>query len=266
MSKPAEGNVTKDSLAVKKIAIVGLPNTGKSQIFNNLTGQYTLVSNFPLTTVEMKRANCKMNGESCEVIDTPGLHCLYIHSEEELVVRDLLFSENPDVIVQCIDANQLKQSLTLTADLLELGMPLVISLNAIDETARRGIWIDSDALSRRLGVPVVESIAVKGLGVKELQDAIKRARRPSPAVRYGDILEQGISAIESQLPHDNGFRRKLAVLLLLQDPFVIPYLEKEYGDEKVASLTEQVSQIRECPGCETIEASDVRAYGTGLGT
>ena len=245
MRNPAKGNATKGSLAVKKIAIVGLPNTGKSQVFNNLTGQYTLVSNFPLTTVEMKRATCKMNGEPCEVIDTPGLHCLYIHSEEELVVRDLLFTERPDVIVQCIDANQLTQSLTLTADLLELRMPLVISLNAIDETARRGIWIDSEALSRRLGVPVVESIAVKGVGVKELRAAIKRARPGKPAVRYGDILEQGVSAIESQLPQDNGFRRKLAVLLLLDDPFLPQYLEQEYGHEKVASLKDEANKARD---------------------
>ena len=128
---------------IKKIAIVGLPNTGKSQVFNNLTGEYTLVANYPLTTVEMKRSRCHIDGELYEVIDTPGLHCLYIHSEEELIVRDMIFSEKPDVIVQCIDANQLKQSLTLTTDLLELEIPMVISLNAIDETARRGIWIDS---------------------------------------------------------------------------------------------------------------------------
>ena len=138
--------------AVKIIAIVGLPNTGKSQVFNNLTGDYTLVSNFPLTTIEMKRTKCRINGEVYEVIDTPGLHCLYIHSEEELIVRNLIFSERPDVLVQCIDANQLKQSLTLTADLLELGIPMVISLNAIDETTKKGVWIDSERLSRLLGV------------------------------------------------------------------------------------------------------------------
>jgi len=230
---------------VKKIAIVGLPNTGKSQVFNNLTGEYTLVSNYPLTTVEMKRTKCRIDGDLCEVIDTPGLHCLYIHSEEELVVREMILSEKPDVVVQCIDANQLKQSLTLTADLLELGLPMVISLNAIDETARRGMWIDSGSLSRRLGVPVVESIAVKGLGVKELREAIARARPARPGVRYGRIVEDGIARIESQLPQDNGFGRKLAVLLLLDDPFLTRYLQQEHGEEKVASLRDEANRLKE---------------------
>ena len=164
--------IPSNTTEVKKIAIVGLPNTGKSQVFNNLTGEYTLVANYPLTTVEMKRARCKIAGELYEIIDTPGLHCLYIHSEEELVVRDMIFSEKPDIIIQCIDANLLKQSLTLTADLLELEIPMVISLNAIDETARKGIWIDSGGLSRYLGVPVIESIAVNGLGTNQLKAAI----------------------------------------------------------------------------------------------
>ncbi len=109
--KPKRDN-SSGSAPAKKIAIVGLPNTGKSQVFNNLTGEYTLVANYPLTTVEMRRTRCRIDGETYEVIDTPGLHCLYIHSQEELAVRDMIFKEAPDIIVQCIDANQLKQSLT----------------------------------------------------------------------------------------------------------------------------------------------------------
>ena len=109
---------TNSSKKVKKIAIIGLPNSGKSQIFNNLTGEYTLVANYPLTTIELKRTQCQIGNHCCEIIDTPGLSCLYIHSEEELIVRDLIFSEKPDVIIQCIDTNRLKQSLILTADLL----------------------------------------------------------------------------------------------------------------------------------------------------
>jgi len=164
-----------DTAEVEKIAVAGLPNAGKSQVFNNLTGRYILVANYPLTTVEMKKTRCYIDGEPHEVIDTPGLHCLYIHSEEELVVRDMIFSEKPDIIVQCIDTNQLKQSLTLTADLLELEIPMVISLNAIDETARRGMWIDSGGLSRLLGVPVIESITVNGLGTNQLKAALRQS-------------------------------------------------------------------------------------------
>ncbi len=229
---------------IKKIAIVGLPNTGKSQVFNNLTGEYALVANYPLTTVEMKRTRCHINGELYEVIDTPGLHCLYIHSEEELQVRDMIFSEKPDVIIQCIDANQLKQSLTLTADLLELEIPMVISLNAIDETAKKGIWIDSTGLSQALGIPVIESIAVNGIGTNQLKAAISKARIGKRPVKYGEIIDSGISTIASQLPENVRFKRKTAVLMLLNDPFLADYLTKKYGSENTAKLTEQVDKIK----------------------
>jgi len=232
------------TVSVKKIAIVGLPNTGKSQIFNNLTGEYTLVANYPLTTVEMNTTKCLIDGQAYEIIDTPGLHCLYIHSEEELIVRDMIFSEKPDIILQCIDANQLKQSLTLTADLLELGIPMVISLNAIDETAKKGIWIDSAGLSQALGVPVIESIAVNGLGTKDLKASISKARRGKSNLRYGTLIDDGIAAITSELPEIMSFKRKIAILLLLNDPFLSDYLTKEYGPQKVAQLTEQVSRFK----------------------
>ncbi|MHC4105041.1 MAG: FeoB small GTPase domain-containing protein, partial [Planctomycetota bacterium] len=232
------------SKSVKKIAIVGLPNTGKSQIFNNLTGEYTLVANYPLTTIEMNKTKCLINGQEYEIIDTPGFHCLYIHSEEELIVRDMIFSEKPDIILQCIDANQLKQSLTLTADLIELGIPMVISLNAVDETAKKGIWIDSVGLSQTLGIPVIESIAVNGLGTKDLKVAIGNARRGKPNLRYGKFIDDGISAIASELPENILFKRKIAILLLLDDPFLSDYLTKEYGREKVTQLTEQVIRFK----------------------
>jgi len=229
---------------LSKIAIVGLPNTGKSLVFNNLTKKYALVSNYPLTTVEMKTAQCQINNRSCEVIDTPGLHCLYIHSEEELAVRDMLLSEKPDVIIQCIDANRLKQSLVLTADLLELGIPLVISLNAIDETTKKGMWIDSAELSRLLGVPVVESVAITGLGTKELKEAIGRARKGKWGIRYGEIVDNGISAIVSKLPEDCSYKYKLASLILSDDPYLSDYLKEKYGDGLIAELKEEVDIVR----------------------
>ncbi|UCG60225.1 MAG: ferrous iron transport protein B [Phycisphaerales bacterium] len=243
--KKLKDDNSSSSSSVKRIAIVGLPNTGKSQVFNNLTGKYTLVANYPLTTVEMTKTTCRINGKSYEVIDTPGLHCLYIHSEEELIVRNMIFKETPDIIIQCIDANQLKQSLTLTVDLLELGLPMVISLNAIDETAKKGVWIDSAGLSRRLGVPVIESIAVNGLGTPDLKAAIARARRSKCNLQYGEIIDHSISVIESLLPEKMRFRRKTAILLMLSDPFLADYLAKEHGEEKVAQVTEQVKAVRQ---------------------
>jgi len=242
--KGRDSDGSSDSATVKKIAIVGLPNTGKSQVFNNLTGTYTLVANYPLTTIKAERARCDIDGQSYEVIDTPGLHCLYIHSEEELQVRDMIFSEKPDVIIQCIDANQLKQSLTLTADLMELEIPMVISLNAIDETSRRGIWIDSRKLSRLLGVPVVESIAINGIGTSHLKNALRKARVGNLPLYYDQIIEDGISAVESVLDGQISFRRKIATLLLLADPFIIDHLENKYGAEKITQLQESANNIK----------------------
>jgi ferrous iron transport protein B len=140
-----------------------------------------VVANYPLTTVELKRARHSLRGEQLEFIDTPGLHCLYMHSEEELEVRDFLFDEPPDVVIQCIDSNRIRQSLMLTLDLIELGLPLIISLNAIDETQRTGLVVRSAELAAALGVPVVESVATEGRGTEEL----RRAFLVAPPVRRG---------------------------------------------------------------------------------
>ncbi len=132
-------NKTVADQSIKKIMIVGLPNSGKSQVFNNLTGEYTVVANSPLTTIQLKRTQCRIGDQLYEVIDTPGLYGLYIHSEEELEVRKAIFSEGPDMIIQCIDGNRMKQSLALTADLLSLRLPMVIALNVLDVTMKQGI-------------------------------------------------------------------------------------------------------------------------------
>jgi ferrous iron transport protein B len=233
-----------DNQITKKIAIIGLPNTGKSQVFNNLTRQYTLVANYPLTTVDTKKVTCSIKGLSYEVIDTPGMHCLYIHSEEENIVRDMLFAEKPDVIVQCVEARRLKHSLVLTLDLLELGVPLVISLNAVDETTRRGILIDANAMSRRLGVSVIESIAIKGVGTEELIEAIERARPGSQSLQYGEEIEAAISSVESALPADLANRRKIASLLLMGDPFIEEALGKGCKEEAVRLAADKAATAR----------------------
>jgi len=233
-----------NSQAVRKIAIIGLPNTGKSQVFNNLTGDYTLVANYPLTTIELKKAECLIDGQPYEVIDTPGLHCLYIHSEEELIVRDMLLKEKPDVILQCIDANRLKQSLTLTTDLMELETPLVISLNAIDETARRGIWIDSRELAHFIGVEVVETIAVRGHGTNKLKNAISRARKGQRRITYPDPVERAIFSVETRLPQDTSYKRNLSILMLLNDPFLIDFLNRTHGETNTSAIIKEANRVR----------------------
>ncbi|MBF0571452.1 MAG: ferrous iron transport protein B [Candidatus Omnitrophica bacterium] len=229
---------------MKKVAIIGIPNTGKTQIFNNLTGEYNIVANYPGTTVEMRRSLTRIKDKYYEIIDTPGLHCLYIHSEEEIAVRDMILAEAPDVILQCIDASQYKQSLLLTAELLELETPMVIVLNSMDETARKGIWIDSEALERIIGVPVVESIASRGLGKEKIKEAIGHARKGSLDLKYGLAIEKCIIALAAELPFDLEFKYKIASLLLLTDPFVEKFLEKRFGSPRAALIRQETNKVR----------------------
>jgi ferrous iron transport protein B len=206
------------------VALLGLPNSGKSQIFNRLTGQYAVVANYPMTTVTAERKPALIGGRWHQVVDTPGLHGLTIHAQEEREVRGLLYRERPDVIVQCVDANRLKASLALTADLLELELSLVVALNAIDETTRRGVEIDARRLGQLLGVQVVELVAARGLGTGRLRRAIAAAAPGTHRKRYGDQLETALDGIARSLPGGTPYPRRTALTLALGDPFLLPEL------------------------------------------
>lgn len=228
-----------------KVALVGLPNTGKTLIFNSLTRDYNLVANCPFTTIDTKRKVCQINSQTCELIDTPGIFTLHTYSESEMVTRDLLFSETPDVIIQCVDAGQLKQSLNLTADLLELNVPLIMCLNAIDETSRKGIMIDSSTLSRFLSVEVIESIATKRQGIEELKQAVNNARKPKWNSKYDDTIENNISKIQSLLPEHVIYRRIKSLLILTRDPFVLPRLQETCEKSSVKAVEDTAAEIKD---------------------
>lgn len=229
---------------IPKIALLGLPNTGKTSVFNNLTGHYNIVANYPLTTIENKKIITKILDSQYEIIDTPGLYCLYIHSEDELVVRDMIFEERPDVIVQCIDALKLKQSLMLTLDLLELEIPMIISLNAIDETSRKGIWIDSKELSRLLGIEVIESVTTYGRGNNKLKLAITKAVKSIKSFSYAQDVEAQIECVINTLNDESFYRRKIAILLLMNDPFILQYLKKSYSEDEINKVTQEIKNVK----------------------
>ena len=234
-----------DAMLNKKAVMVGLPNTGKTLIFNSLTGDYNLVANCPFTTIDSKKKTCLINDQTFELIDTPGIFKFHTYSESEIVTRDILFSGAPDLIIQCIDAGQLKQSLTLTADLLELNIPLVICLNAIDEISKKGIMIDSSALSKLLSVEVVESIATKRQGIQELKTAINNARKPRCGLKYSDNIEDKISQIQSLIPGDIFQTREKAMLVLTKDPFIISELKESLEEKEFKALKDRADEIRE---------------------
>ncbi len=167
------GGVREDVEGLPLIALVGNPNVGKSVIFNFLTGRYVTVSNYPGTTVEVSKARVKIDGEDVTVVDTPGVFSLYLPlSEEEVITRRIILEEKPDLVVHVVDAKNLDRSLVLTFQLLDFGMPVVLVLNMIDEAEKAGLEIDSEKLSEILGVPVIETVAVKGVNLDKLRNII----------------------------------------------------------------------------------------------
>ncbi len=154
----------------RTIVLAGNPNVGKSVFFNALTGVYVDVSNFPGTTVELTRGSW----DDADVVDSPGIYGVSSFNDEESVARDVILSA--DVVVNVVDAVHLERDLFLTLQLLDMGLPMVVALNMVDEARREGLGVDRDLLEDLLGVPVVETVATTGEGFDELKKAIGRAR------------------------------------------------------------------------------------------
>jgi len=164
------------------IVLVGNPNVGKSVIFNAFTGSYVTVSNYPGTTVDVSKGIGKFGIQKFSVIDTPGINSLTPHSEDEKVTKDILSKSDIAAIVQVADSKNLKRSLALTLQLIELKIPMVLNLNMSDEARERGIRIDVKRLSEKLGIDVVRTVAITGDGIARLKDAVVRAKVPSPKI------------------------------------------------------------------------------------
>jgi len=158
---------------MRKIAIVGTPNVGKSVMFNNLTGEYAVVSNYPGTTVEVYRGKSKFGDEEFEVIDTPGMYSFLCITEEERVARTILLNEFPCVMLHVIDAKNLERMLPLTLQLLEAGLPVILVLNIIDEARNLGIIIDTARLEKELNIPVAATVSTTREGLDILRGKIE---------------------------------------------------------------------------------------------
>jgi len=158
---------------MRKIAIVGSPNVGKSVMFNNLTGSYATVSNYPGTTVEVCRGKGRIGDEEFEVIDTPGMYSFLPITEEERVARQILLEEDPCVILHIIDAKNLERMLPLTLQLLEAGLPIILVLNIIDEARAIGIHINTAHLEKELNISAVETVSTTQEGIDILKGKIE---------------------------------------------------------------------------------------------
>lgn len=161
-----------DTNRKQKLVLVGTPNVGKSVIFNLLTGAYVTVSNYPGTTVEVTRGTSKINQQTYEVIDTPGMYSLVPITEEERVTRTLLLQERPDIVLHVVDAKNLERMLPLTLQLLEAGLPVILAINMMDEAEKIGRNIDLDRLSETLGIPVIGTAAALNRGIEQLKRVV----------------------------------------------------------------------------------------------
>ncbi len=236
--------------AALSIALAGNPNAGKTTLFNRLTGARQHVGNYPGVTVEKKEGFFTWKGHEIKVTDLPGTYSLSAYSVEELVARDFIVNERPDVVVDIVDASNLERNLYLSCQFLELGVPVVIALNMIDVARSRGIEIDADKLAELLGVPVVPIIARSGKGVDKLFDTILEtagtAKNIHPVMlRYGFDIDQALSEMlplieDNNLLTDQYPARWIALKFLEHDEQI---LEKARAAN--AGLTDRLLQICE---------------------
>lgn len=160
------------------IALAGNPNAGKTTIFNALTGLRQHTGNWPGKTVEKKEGEIEYEGRTINIVDLPGTYSLTAYSPEEIIARDFIIEEHPDVVINVVDATNLERNLYLTVQILELDVPVVLALNMTDDLHRDGARINVDLLSQLLGdIPVVQTAANKGKGISELiNEAIRAAK------------------------------------------------------------------------------------------
>lgn len=214
------------------ILLVGHPNVGKSVLFHRLTGAYVNVSNYPGTTVEVTRANARFDPQAA-LLDTPGVLALPSRSDDERATMRALLNESSRCLVQVGDAKNLRRTLTLTALLAELGVPMVLALNMHDEATARGVTVDIPALAEELGIPVLATVATGGEGIGELTGSMAKAGVTDRLLRYDPALETDIetlaAAITGHAPHPRLAARGLAILFLGKDSEVETWLLEHAG-------------------------------------
>ena len=183
-----------------RIALAGQPNSGKSTVFNQVAGYRSITSNFPGKTVTYFISKVSIEGEVVEVVDLPGTYSLTSSDEAELEARNYILRGEADVIINVVDATVLSRSLEFTLQLMQLGKPIVICLNMMDEAEHKGLQIQVDKLSEKLGIPIIPTVASRGIGVsKVFSTALKVAKNPSvskPVLPFfSSDVEEAISFI-----------------------------------------------------------------------
>jgi ferrous iron transport protein B len=228
------------NVAGGSIALVGHPNVGKSVLFHQLTGQHVTVSNYPGTTVELARGTARRLPETV-ILDTPGVITFPAHSEDERVTARVLLYEPLRAILQVGDAKNLRRTLLLSVQLAELGLPLVLALNMMDEAESRGVQADHALLSENLSIPVVPTTATRGRGLDELQSTLNTARPPQLHLEYPQDIELSLAQFSTQLKqagitHAPIQLRALGLSWLSSDPVTESWLAERLPVDDVGEL------------------------------
>lgn len=237
-----------------KIALAGNPNCGKTTLFNSLTGSNQFVGNWPGVTVEKKEGKLKKN-EGVIITDLPGIYSLSPYTLEEVVARNYLINEKPDVILNIIDGSNLERNLYLTTQLLEIGIPVVCAINMMDVVNKNGDKINVEKLSKELGCKVVEISALKGTGVEECaKEAVKAAGKIQViSHKYADDIEEALNNIEEKVLSKVSNKRWYAIKLFERDSKAIEsldintelieadikHIEKKYDDDSESIITNE---------------------------
>ena len=245
------------------IALAGNANVGKSVVFNELTGSNQIIGNWPGKTVERAEGKLLFEGHDIEVIDLPGIYSFSTYSMEEIVSREYIAFEKPDVVINVVDASVLERNLFFTMQLKEMQVPMVVCVNQVDLAKQKGIIIDTEKLSAALGVPVVATVAIRGEGLHELMKvatdvAFNKSKNKITKLEYGAEVENRIKKLNNHIESKNlnlGYpSRWVAIKLLENDPEIRKLVESQSKDtvNLAYDLAKEIESIHNEPSFAVI--------------
>ncbi len=244
--------------AQSKIALVGNPNVGKSVMFNLLTGKYVVVSNYPGTTVDFSQGSYAIDSlSSCDIIDTPGTGSLLPKSEDEQVTRSVLWNNGIDFVIQVADYKNIRRTLMLTLELIEMKFPMILNLNMEDEALERGMFIDVQKLSALLSsIKVIPTTAIIQKGFNDVRSAMKNFVRSKFELKYSRDIESLCELLQNAMPAEFKFKKSAALMLISGDMSVLNYFNEtrheeiknilaRYGKNNLETLSRSIYSTRE---------------------
>jgi len=253
-----EGTIDENTLKISalekgkviNVALVGNPNCGKTTLFNFASGSHERVGNYSGVTVDAKEAILKKEGYTFKIVDLPGTYSITEYSPEELYVRTHIMEKMPDIVINVIDSSNLKRNLFLTTQLIDMNIKVVIALNMYDELEKRAVQFDYDSLGKMMGIPIIPTVASKGIGVTELFDKlidVYEDRDPSVRhihINYGSFIEEAIKKIQDAIwknPQitDKLSSRYVAVKLLETDKTTLSQLKVFSNYDQIKIITER---------------------------